>query len=134
MRRRVSGARVARLATVKPNGTPHVVPIVFVLDGEALYSSVDAKPKRGPELQRIRNIEANPAVEVVVDDYREPWPGIWWVRLRGRAEVLREGAERERALRLLEEKYPDYEGMPPQGAVVAIRIDRWRGWEYEPDG
>lgn len=132
MRRRVVEARVGRLATVRPDGRPHVVPFVFVLDGENLYSSIDAKPKRAPELQRIRNIEANPSVEVVVDEYREPWPGIWWVRLQGRGEVLEDGRERDRALRMLAEKYPDYRDMPPQDAVVVVRIERWRGWEYRP--
>lgn len=132
MRRRVEEARVGRLATVRPDGRPHVVPFVFALDGEHLYSSIDAKPKRTTELQRIRNIEANPAVEVVVDDYHEPWPGIWWVRLRGRAEVLEDGPERDRAMELLIGKYPDYEEDPPDGAIVAVRIDRWAGWKYRP--
>jgi PPOX class probable F420-dependent enzyme len=132
MRRRVTEARVGRIATVTSEGRPHVVPFVFVLDGDNLYSSVDAKPKRSPELKRLRNIQANPAVEVVVDEYREPWPGLWWVRLQGRGEVLEAGAERERALALLVEKYPDYRDSAPQGAVVAVRIDRWRGWEFRP--
>ena len=132
MRRRLDEARVGRLATVRPDGTPHVVPFVFALDGDALYSSVDAKPKRTPELQRIRNIQANPAVEVVVDAYHEPWRGIWWVRLQGRAEVLEEGPERDQGIRLLIEKYPDYEEEPPEGAIVVVRIERWQGWEFRP--
>jgi PPOX class probable F420-dependent enzyme len=132
MRRRVSDARVGRIATVTSEGRPHVVPFVFALDGDTLYSSVDAKPKRSPQLKRIRNIRANPAVEVVVDDYREPWPGLWWVRLQGRGEVLEDGPERERGLALLVEKYPDYSDSPPQDAVVAVRIERWQGWEFRP--
>lgn len=132
MRRRVAGARVGRIATVTPGGRPHVVPFVFVLDGDTLYSSVDAKPKKGPDLKRIRNIRDNPAVEVVVDHYEEPWESIWWVRAAGRGEVLEDGAERGRALRLLAEKYPEYREMPPQGAVVAVRVDRWRGWSFRP--
>ena len=132
MRRRVTAARVGRIATVTEDGRPHVVPFVFVLDGETLYSSVDAKPKRSPELKRIRNIQANPSVEVVVDEYEEPWPGLWWVRLQGRGEVLESDPERGRALELLEEKYPEYRDSPPQGAVVAVRIERWRGWEFRP--
>jgi PPOX class probable F420-dependent enzyme len=130
MRRRVAEARVGRIATVTPEGRPHVVPFVFVLEDETLYSSVDAKPKRSPDLRRIRNIRANPAVEVVVDHYEEPWDTIWWVRMRGRGEVLESGAERERALALLEDKYPEYVDSPPQGPVVAVRIERWRGWSF----
>ena len=54
-------ARVARLATVDPDGRPHVVPICFALEGDVLYTAVDEKPKRTRALQRLRNIEANPA-------------------------------------------------------------------------
>jgi PPOX class probable F420-dependent enzyme len=132
MRRRVDEGRVGRIATVSPGGRPHVVPFVYVLQDETLYSSVDAKPKRSPDLRRIRNLRANPAVEVVVDHYEEPWDEIWWVRMHGHGEVLESGPERDRALGLLGAKYPDYRDSPPQGAVVAVRIDRWRGWSFRP--
>jgi PPOX class probable F420-dependent enzyme len=132
MRRRVDSARVGRFATVTPEGAPHVVPFVFVLDGSTLYTSVDEKPKSSRDLKRIRNIRSNPRVEVVVDHYEEPWEAIWWVRLSGRGEILTEGAERDRALTLLAEKYVEYRDAPPQGDVVAVRIGRWRGWSYRP--
>ena len=38
---------------------------------------------------------------ILVDHYEEDWGRLWWVRLRGRARVLDEGDERERALALL---------------------------------
>ena len=76
-------ARVARLATVSRDGRPHVVPICFVLDGDTLHTAVDEKPKRTRSLQRLRNIEANPNVEVLIDGYDEDWSRLWWVRLRG---------------------------------------------------
>ena len=57
---------VARLATVDA-ARPHVVPVVFCeLDG-ALYIPVDGKPKSGARLKRLRNIERNPAVALLVD-------------------------------------------------------------------
>jgi PPOX class probable F420-dependent enzyme len=130
MRRRVADARVGRIATVTPEGRPHVVPFVYVLRDETLYSSVDAKPKRSPDLRRIRNIRANPSVEAVMDHYEEPWDDIWWVRVSGRGEILESGDERGRALALLREKYPEYADSPPQGVVVAVRIERWRGWSF----
>jgi PPOX class probable F420-dependent enzyme len=132
MRRLVEEGRVARMATADEEGRPHVVPIVYALDGDTLYSSVDEKPKRSPNLKRIRNILAKPAVELVVDHYEDAWDRIWWVRLRGRGEVLEEGAERERALSLLAERYAQYRDSPPQGAVIAVRIERWRGWSFRP--
>jgi len=45
MRRRVHEARVGHLASVGPDGRPHVVPSCFVADGEVIYSAVDAEPK-----------------------------------------------------------------------------------------
>ena len=71
MRERVRTARVARLATIDPDGRPHLVPIVFALDGERLYSAVDAKPKRSRRLRRVANARERPDVTVLVDHYED---------------------------------------------------------------
>jgi PPOX class probable F420-dependent enzyme len=124
---------VATIATVDPDGRPNLVPIVFVLDGDTLYSSVDAKPKASPRLRRVDNIRADPErVAVLVDHYEEDWPTLWWVRLRGRGRVLESGQERDRAQQLLREKYTQYEDMPPQGEVLAVDVTEWRGWSWRP--
>jgi PPOX class probable F420-dependent enzyme len=104
------------------------VPIVFVLDGETLYSAVDAKPKRSRRLRRIENARERPDVTVLVDDYDEDWSRLWWVRLRGRARVLEGGDEAERALALLAAKYEQYEREPPGVPVLAIDLVEWRSW------
>jgi PPOX class probable F420-dependent enzyme len=130
MRRRVAAARVGRVATIDSDGSPNVVPFVFVLDGDTVYSSVDQKPKRTRELRRLENLRRDPRFMVLVDHYDEDWPTVWWVRLRGRGRVIEDGSERERALRLLREKYPQYEQEAPQGAVVALDVEEWRGWAY----
>lgn len=130
MRRRVAAARVARLATIDPDGAPNVVPFVFALEGDTLYSSVDEKPKRTRELRRLENLRRDPRFMVLIDHYAEDWPTVWWVRLRGQGRVIDEGPERERALGLLREKYPQYEREAPQGAVVALDVEEWRGWAY----
>ena len=85
MRARVRTAKVARLATTDPDGRPHLVPIVFVLDGQTLYSAVDAKPKRSRRLRRVANARERPDVTVLVDHYEDDWGRLWWVRVRGRA-------------------------------------------------
>lgn len=128
MRVRVAEARVARLATVEPDGRPHLVPIVFALEGETIYTAVDQKPKRTTRLQRLTNIEANPFVCVLVDHYADDWDELWWVRVRGPARVLEEGEERERAIGLLAAKYPQHRQDPPEGPVVVVRGEEWRGW------
>jgi PPOX class probable F420-dependent enzyme len=119
---------VARLATIDPDGRPHLVPIVFVLDGDTLYSAVDRKPKRSRTLRRIENAQARPDVTILVDDYEEDWRRLWWIRLRGRARVLDGGAEQERALALLTEKYPQYVAQSPDGPVLAVDVTEVRAW------
>ena len=121
-RERVVGARVARIATVTPDGAPHVVPICFAVDGDTLYSAVDTKPKATTELKRLRNIRANPRVSVLVDEYSEDWTQVWWARADGTAQVLDPD---EHALGLLAAKYPQFE---PAGAMIVVSVARWSGW------
>jgi PPOX class probable F420-dependent enzyme len=125
---RLGAARVARLATTDPDGRPHLVPIVFALDGDTLYSAVDAKPKRTRRLRRVENARERPDVTILVDHYDEEWTRLWWIRLRGRARVLDAGEEREHALALLQEKYPQYRDEPPDGAVLAVDVTEVREW------
>src|SRR6202035_1751947 len=68
-RRRFGTAAVARLATIGPAGRPHLVPITFALDGDHIYTVVDAKPKTTANLRRLRNIAADPRVTVLADHY-----------------------------------------------------------------
>jgi PPOX class probable F420-dependent enzyme len=127
-RRRFGAAPVARLATVRPDGRPHLVPIVFVLDGERIVTIVDSKPKRSSDLQRLRNIRVHPAVSVLVDHYEDEWRRLWWVRADGRARVIEAGPEHETAIGLLTTRYPPYRAMPPSEAVVVIEVRDWTGW------
>jgi PPOX class probable F420-dependent enzyme len=126
-RRRVGQARVARLGTLTPDGQPHLVPICFAVDGETLYTAVDAKPKRSRELQRLANVRANPAVCVLVDEWHEDWSMLWWVRLRGRARILDGGEEQARAHALLRAKYEQYAN-DPLGHGIAVDVEEWRAW------
>jgi PPOX class probable F420-dependent enzyme len=119
---------VARLATTDPDGSPHLVPIVFAVDGDTLYSAVDEKPKRSRRLRRIENARARPDVTILVDRYDEDWSRLWWIRLRGRARILDEGAELERALELLRAKYPQYRVEPPGPPVLAVDVTEVREW------
>lgn len=129
---RVAEARVARLATIDPDGRPHLVPLCFALAGETLYSAIDWKPKRSRELRRLRNIRERGWATVLVDHYEEDWAALWWVRLRGRARVLVEGEELDRALAALAVKYPQYRRDPPPGPVIAVDVTEWRSWSGRP--
>jgi PPOX class probable F420-dependent enzyme len=131
-RARVAASQVARLATVRPDGRPHVVPIVYALDGDTLYSAVDAKPKRSTRLQRFDNVRQNPEVTVLVDHYADDWDELWWVRLDGRGRVLEGGDEADRAIELLRAKYPQYRSAPPCPPVLAVDVATWRSWVARP--
>jgi len=129
---RLRSARVGRIATVTPENRPHVVPFVFALDVSSdhprAYWVVDRKPKRSEHLERLRNIEANPTVEFVVDGYDEDWRSLWWVRASGTGRAVQADDEWSKALASLRSKYPQYEAQPPEGPVVAIDIERVSGW------
>ena len=122
--------RSARLATVRPDGRPDLVPIVFAFSGSDLVLAVDHKPKSTRRLQRLVNIDHQPIVTVLFDRYDEDWEQLWWVRMRGTAEEVAEPQERSAALDALQAKYAQYEGQRPAGAVVRIRPTSWTGWSF----
>lgn len=126
-RRLFSEARVARLATVSGD-MPHLVPFTFAVDGDLVYSAIDAKPKSTTNVKRLRNIRDNPHVAVLADHYDEDWSALWWVRGDGLATIIDNADEMTRPIRLLTERYPQYAASPPAGPVIAIRVRRWTGW------
>jgi PPOX class probable F420-dependent enzyme len=130
MRRKVAEARVARVGTLDERGSVHLVPVVYVLDGDTWYSPSDPGPR---PVKRLRNVLADPRATVLIDDYDEVWSRVWWVRLRGQGRMVESEAEGERARRLLGEKYPQFASAPATeaaGPVMAIDIQQWAGWSY----
>ena len=126
--RRLRSARSATLGTVGKSGRPHLVPIVFVYEEGLLYTAVDRKPKSTYRLRRLRNIEANPSVSVLVDHYDDDWSRLWWVRLDGTASVVRSGPALRKGLALLTGKYDVYTIEPPPGPVIEVRVKTVRSW------
>ncbi|MEA2249046.1 MAG: hypothetical protein QOH46_3575 [Solirubrobacteraceae bacterium] len=129
-RARFAAARVARLATVGAEGRPHLVPMVFAVDGDTNYSAVDDKPKATPRLRRLANIAANPHVALLADHYDDAdWTGLWWVRADGTARPVEPAAEpAARARALLAARYAQYRDAPPAGTVIVVTVTRWSGW------
>jgi PPOX class probable F420-dependent enzyme len=128
-------ARAARLATADASGRPLVVPICYAFDGEVLYSAIDAKPKRAPArgLRRVRNIEENPRVSLVVDEYDEDWSRLRYVIVEGRASLVTEGETFTHAIDLLRAKYPQYHTLAldrAAGLVIAIAPQRFVSWRF----
>jgi PPOX class probable F420-dependent enzyme len=134
MRRLVRDARVARLATVAADGRPHLVPVCFVLvpgddaAGDRVYIAVDHKPKRSAELRRAANLRATGRACLLVDHYDEDWSTLWWVRLDGSGGEVSDRAEAEHAVDALAAKYPQYRADRPDGPVLRIEIEAYRGW------
>jgi PPOX class probable F420-dependent enzyme len=134
MHARVTAAMVARLATVRADGAPHIVPICFALDPDTqtgvpvAVSIVDAKPKRSERLQRLDNVRAHPAISLLIDRYDDDWTQLWWVRIDGDAEIVEQGPTHDRAVELLTAKYPQYREHRPDGSVLRLRLQHWTGW------
>ena len=123
-RAKLDAARVARLATLDAQQSPHLVPICFVLNGNVFYSAIDRKPKRvAPKrLARLKNIKKTPQVALLVDHYEEDWTRLWYVLVRGEAELVSDPAERNRALQSLRAKYPQYRPEMLQEDAPLLRI------------
>lgn len=114
------------------DGEPHVVPVVFVLVDDVVYTAVDGKPKTTRRLRRLADVEATGRASVLVDVYDEDWSALWWVRADGAAEVLPGGSPQERrAIDALVAKYPQYAEARPAGPVIAVQVGRWRSWAYD---
>lgn len=134
VQKRLRQARVARLATVDLEGRPHVVPVCFAYDGKFFYTAVDRKPKRAPpeRLARLQNIRETPLVALLIDEYEEDWTRLWYVLIRGKANLVPSSAHDERALALrkLTAKYPQYaRGMLTDDApIIRISAERIIAW------
>ncbi|HKS89050.1 MAG TPA: TIGR03668 family PPOX class F420-dependent oxidoreductase [Stellaceae bacterium] len=126
----VDGGRVGHLATADRGGAPYLVPVCYALSGDALYITIDEKPKRQDRpLRRLRNIMENPQVAFVVDRWDEDWSRLGWVMLRGQAEILAAGPEHDRAQDLLRRRYPQYRAMALADLpVITLRIARAIDW------
>ena len=128
---------VARLATVTPDGVPHLVPVVFAVDQdgtegqggtEVVYTAIDAKPKTTQRLRRLANIENNPQASLLVDHYSDDWAQLWWVRADGVATIHRDDEQMCTGYRLLRAKYTQYQSVPLNGPVIAVALRRWSSW------
>ena len=124
-----AAARVARMATTNAEGTPHLVPVLFVFIDGTVFTSVDDKLRRTKASRRLDNIATNRQVSLLVDHYEEDWDNLWWVRADGDAEILdQHAAEAQHALETLSEKYPQYALIRPEGSMIAVRNLQWQSW------
>ena len=125
--------RVARLATSDLRGAPHLIPIVYACENDAVYFIVDDKPKRShTNLKRLRNIELNPQVALLFDDYDEGWTSLAYLLIHGRAAVVADQTEYARVLNALRVRYAQYRLMPLGfHSHPMVRIGRVRGYLWQ---
>jgi PPOX class probable F420-dependent enzyme len=104
------------------------VVVTFVVDGDVACTAVDAKPKSGRLLKRLRNVGENPVVTMLADHYSEDWETLWWVRADGRAAILTGRRQMAAPLRWRPDRYWQYRETPPTGPPPTVTVGRWNGW------
>ncbi|GEC05513.1 PPOX class F420-dependent enzyme [Streptomyces spinoverrucosus] len=117
------GTRTAKLSTVKADGSPHVTPIWFLLDGDEVVFNTSKSSVKG------RNLARDGRVALCVDDDRPPFD---YVVLQGRARLsedldeLRLWATRLGARYMGEERAEEFgarNGVPGE-LLVRVTIDK----------
>ncbi|MGW2303929.1 PPOX class F420-dependent oxidoreductase [Streptomyces sp. NPDC001809] len=117
------GTRTGKLATVRADGSPHVVPIWFLLDGD------DVVFNTGKDTVKGRNLARDGRVSLCVDDDAPPFA---FVSLSGRAELSEEPAELRRWAGLIGARYMGEDRADEFGArngvpgelLVRMRIEK----------
>ncbi len=119
----VSDAPVCRIATVRDEGAPHLIPVCPVFDGEStVYVDI---ANRSASAEGVR---ADGRVAVLIDHYEDDWTKLKAVLLHCRAEVVN-GKEQDRAWEMIREKFPQYSSVDwSPRLTLALRIDDWRQW------
>ena len=119
----IAAARVCRIASVRPDGTPHVIPVCPAFDGETtVYVDIAS---RGVSAAAFR---ANPNIAVLIDEYDDDWTKLKAVLLSCRVQEA-VGEEKERAWEMIRAKFPQYEGIGWEPRLtLALRVYDWRQW------
>jgi PPOX class probable F420-dependent enzyme len=121
----LKAARTIWLATVTPDGLPHVMPLWFWWDGKAIYF-ITSRPT-----QKARNLSREPRVVLHLGDGDEV------LIVEGRAELVTDRAEQWRVDGSWRRKYVDpYSGARasifenPEDDLYRVRPDRVMTWSY----
>ena len=129
---------VARLATVDAECKPYLVPVVFVFDNDCYFIPIDEKIKRSkPEnLKRVKNIEQNPNVALLIDEYNEDWTKLQFIMIQGKASIIggkeleqNEQVLLEKAHKLLSAKYVQYQEIGIGEYVIMIAPQKVITWK-----
>ena len=127
---------VARLATSTSTGEPYLIPVTFVLDANRILIVIDDKPKSGGPLRRVRNILENSSVAVLFDHYEDDWNQLWWLLIRGNAEILHYddfSEEQQSNIPILfKKKYYQYKDLLfYERTFISISIKTVSSWRFD---
>jgi PPOX class probable F420-dependent enzyme len=117
------------LTTLDPDGRGHSVPMVYVISGNEIVSPIDHKPKTGRELARVRNIQRDARVTVLVDHWDEDWTRLAWVMVRGHAVIESDAAPE--VVQSLNARYQQYSSDERPDALIRIRPTTSTWWTWK---
>ena len=116
------------------------IPVVFVIDNDCYFIPIHQKTKRSkPEkLKRVKNIQQNPNVALLIDEYNEDWTRLYFIIIQGKASIIG-GKELEqqnellllKAHRLLSRKYFQYQKIGIGEYVIMIIPQKVITWKNE---
>ncbi len=127
----IKEAKVARLATVDQKLHPYVVPIVFVFHENSFFIPLDEKSKtvNPKNLKRVKNIEKNPNVTLLIDKYQNDWKKLFFLMIHGKAKVI-DGNNKlmDKIHKLLILKYPQYKKIGIGNSCITINPTKVTLW------
>jgi len=130
----IKGAKVARLATVDQKSHPYVVPVVFVFHENSFFIPLDEKVKavNARKLKRVKNIEKNPNVTLLIDKYQNDWKKLFFLMIHGKARVIdtKNSKTMDKVHKLLISKYPQYKKIGVGKSCIEINPKRITYWSY----
>jgi len=137
----IERARIARLATADSECKLHLVPVVFVFDGNCLIIPIDEKRKtvKPEKLKRVKNIKENPNVALLIDEYNEDWTKLYFIIIHGKASIIggkkkldqNEMSFLKKAHKSLRNKYPQYKKIGVGEHVIMIMPQKVIAWKYD---
>lgn len=121
-------SRVARMATVRPDAGPHIVPVTYAVIDETIVTMIDHKPKTTTRLQRLANIEHDPRVSLLVDEWSEDWEKLSWARFDCHGDLHEEDDVWASARDALALRYEQYRDRAPSGTAIVLTIEKITYW------
>ncbi len=112
---------LCRLATASKNCTPHVIPVIYTMDGDELIIAVDYGTKK------LKNLRENPKVALLVDDGKANK----CIMIQGNCRIYEKGAEYLRLLKILFDRFDFYRNDPwgeGESPILKIKPEKIVSW------